>query len=223
MDQPRFNAATIDPAVNPLVAQLAHELSAVLEAGGENTSNAGNAMQSRLLAFAADAEQQLQWAQQRIALLENICETDELTGLLNRRGLRRQMARTLAHAKRYGAFGTVLFIDIDDLAAINRCHGEPVGDAVLRHVARILERQTRASDLLARFGGDEFVLVMERCNQANALMRAHALQAYLEAHPLDLGDITVPVSLRFGCAPMGIASSADQLLGARSPLACARH
>lgn len=224
MGQPRFSIDTIDPAVNPLVAQLAREFSALEPLIGDAAETGGHDTQlSRLLAFAAEAEQQLQWAKRRIAALETICETDELTGLLNRRGLRRQMERTLAHSKRYGEFGTVLFIDIDDLAGINERHGEPVGDAVLRYVARVLERQTRLSDLLARYGGDEFVLVMERCRQNNALIRAEALQAYLDAHPLQLGDLAVPIAVRYGFAPMGGAGSPDQVLGARRAPHSASH
>lgn len=215
MGQPLFSVDTIDPAINPLVAQLARAFSAIEPLEGAGAVDGHEMQMSRLLAFAAEAEQQLQWARRRITTLETICETDELTGLLNRRGLRRQMERTLAHAKRYGEFGTVLFIDIDDLAGINEAYGEPVGDAVLRYVARVLERQTRVSDLLARFGGDEFVLVMERCNQRNALARAEAFQSYLDAHPLRLRDVTIPIAVRYGFAPMGGAGSPDQVLGAR--------
>ncbi len=214
MAQPHFSLESIDPDINPLVAQLARDIAAPGCGAEPDLAPGQDAQTSRLLAFAAEAEQQLQWARRRIAALEGICETDELTGLLNKRGLRRQMERALAHAKRYGTYGTVLFIDIDDLSRINLDHGEPVGDAVLRHVARILERQTRICDLLARYGGDEFVLVMERCSQPNALMRAQSLQDYLRANPLSLGDITVPVSLSYGFAPLG-GGSPDQVLGRR--------
>jgi len=85
---------------------------------------------------------------------------DPLTGLLNRRGLEEWM-----HARGHLS-GTVLFIDLDDFKAVNDCGGHAAGDRTLTAVARIIRRSVRAQDATARFGGDEFVVVLADCDDA---------------------------------------------------------
>ena len=87
---------------------------------------------------------------------------DHLTGLANRRLLTDRLHHALAHAKRDGWRGALMFIDLDDFKDINDLRGHPAGDALLTEAARRLRGAVRESDTVARFGGDEFVILVER-------------------------------------------------------------
>ena len=86
--------------------------------------------------------------------------TDPLTGLLNREGLRRAGERVLAGSRRSAADLTVVLVDLDGFKAVNDRHGHAAGDRLLVDVANAWTRELRPTDLLARYGGDEFVLVL---------------------------------------------------------------
>ena len=86
---------------------------------------------------------------------------DELTGLANRTALRDHLRLGLARNQRYDTDLAVFFLDLDGFKAVNDEHGHGVGDAVLREVAQRLQRALRRADLVARFGGDEFVVLCE--------------------------------------------------------------
>ena len=91
---------------------------------------------------------------------------DELTGLLNRYGLKealRQLDNEQEHA--------VIALDIDQLKAVNDTYGHPIGDEVIASVAELLRKNTRAGDILARIGGDEFVLVLQKMNQPEVTLQ----------------------------------------------------
>src|SRR5215212_9100424 len=106
----------------------------------------------------ADVQHVLDQLDSTILSLEGLSGTDHLTGLPNRRKAERRLAEDLARAKRGGASLTVAVGDIDNFKAINDTHGHQAGDVCLRHVARVIRRNVREGDWLARWGGDEFVL-----------------------------------------------------------------
>src|SRR5262249_59142591 len=81
-------------------------------------------------------------------------ETDPLTDLPNRRGFERELRRSLAYVKRYGASAALLYLDLDGFKAVNDRYGHAAGDAMLKAVAMVLSRHVRDSDLVARIGGD---------------------------------------------------------------------
>jgi diguanylate cyclase (GGDEF)-like protein/PAS domain S-box-containing protein len=93
--------------------------------------------------------------------LTRLARLDPLTGLLNRTSLLECVDEAIAHARRHGQPGALLFCDLDKFKPVNDEHGHAVGDQVLAVVARRLESQVRAGDTTARFGGDEFVIVAE--------------------------------------------------------------
>jgi len=88
-----------------------------------------------------------------------LAQLDALTGLSNRLGLNENLESIIADAQRSGYGLAVHSLDLDHFKAANDLYGHPAGDAILREVARRLTRLTRASDLLVRLGGDEFILV----------------------------------------------------------------
>lgn len=132
-----------------------------------------------LLAYAANAEQQIAVQQARITYLESLSMTDELTGLANRRGFEQALQRILSSAKRYGETGVVAFIDLDRFKRINDTMGHEAGDLVLRHVAALLADNIRLTDTVARMGGDEFVVLLARTDAKNGKKRATILQRLL--------------------------------------------
>ena len=106
----------------------------------------------------ADVQHALDHLDSTIHSLEGLSGTDPLTGLPNRREGEERLGEDLARAKRGGAFLTVAVVDLDAFKAINDTHGHHAGDVCLRHVARVIRRNVREGDWLARWGGDEFVL-----------------------------------------------------------------
>jgi hypothetical protein len=101
---------------------------------------------------------QLEQSRARITDLEAKVDIDPLTELLNRRSFERELKRSVAYVKRYGASAALVYLDLDGFNPVNDRHGHAAGDAVLKAVAAALVRHVRASDLVARVGGDEFVV-----------------------------------------------------------------
>jgi len=91
--------------------------------------------------------------------LQNLAITDELTGLYNRRGFRLMAEQELRHAQRINAETVLLSIDVDNFKAINDTFGHYEGDRVLKLVAKTLNESFRATDIIARWGGDEFIVL----------------------------------------------------------------
>ncbi len=111
-------------------------------------------------AVAAAAERRVAELEARIAHLESQVTTDELTGLLNRRGFLEAFARANAAAQRGGPTGVVMLCDLDGFKQVNDVFGHAEGDDILRRAASVLSRQTRKMDAVGRLGGDEFALLL---------------------------------------------------------------
>jgi diguanylate cyclase (GGDEF)-like protein/PAS domain S-box-containing protein len=132
-------------------------------------------------------------------------DTDDLTGLANRRALGRMLAAALARARAHGLVVGVLMLDLDGFKAVNDRFGHAAGDAALREVAARLRRSVRERDLVARIGGDEFVVILPdlTATEHAAHDAAERIEAAFE-EPLELDG--VDASLR---AAVGVACHPD--------------
>lgn len=114
------------------------------------------------------------------ARIRHLAEHDELTGLLNRRGLASRARRVLLVTRQLGETATILFIDLDNFKLINDGYGHRVGDLALAAAAKRLTERLRAGDLCGRWGGDEFIVLLPRTGPEEAAAVARRLLAHLE-------------------------------------------
>jgi diguanylate cyclase (GGDEF)-like protein len=140
--------------------------------------------------------------------------TDLLTGLANRRHFMEAFERELRRSRRHGrSLGCILF-DMDHFKRINDTYGHLAGDRVLQAAARILGDHLRAGDLLARWGGEEFVALLPDTDHAGSLAMAERCRLALASTPIDVGDETLHVtaSLGLACFPQHDVLRCDDLL-----------
>ena len=153
------------------------------------------------------------------ARIERLSVRDELTSLLNRRHVNATLEREQLKVDRGGAPGCVAMLDIDHFKQINDTYGHAGGDVVLQRFARLAEQSFRGSDLVARWGGEEFLVLMPHTEMASAV---HALQRLLVAvnalsYPSLGSDLRVTVSIGAACfrpgeSPTGLVERADRAL-----------
>lgn len=141
------------------------------------------------------ARQELAEANLKLAVQAH---TDSLTGLHNRRSFEELARREFARAARNGSPLTLLLIDIDHFKQVNDTHGHDVGDKVLQSVAKLAKRELREHDVLARFGGEEFIALLPSLKQDDAYLVAERLRACLAQCRIavnDSTDITITISI----------------------------
>jgi diguanylate cyclase (GGDEF)-like protein len=146
---------------------------------------------------------QLQDSRARILDLEARVDVDPLTDVLNRRSFERELKRSLAYVKRYGTSAALIYIDLDGFKPVNDRHGHGAGDAVLKAIAAALLRNVRASDVVARIGGDEFAVLLWNVDGANAAAKAGALEAAVYGTPVRWNASTLVVGGSAGVALLG--------------------
>ena len=141
--------------------------------------------------------------------------TDHLTSLRNRRYLDKALAREIALMERYGGGCSLIMLDIDDFKRCNDLHGHPAGDSVLRQLARILESHVRQADVVMRYGGEEFIVLLPQTDRKGALDTAERIRRAVRAHPFANGNeasaIPITVSLGIATYPQD-ASEAGELI-----------
>ena len=135
--------------------------------------------------------------------------TDPLTGMPNRRHLERYVGELLEH----GGSGAIAVVDVDRFKAVNTAHGHLAGDSVLRRVAAILTRTLRAADFAARFGGDEFVVVMPGLDPDAGHALADRLAAAVASHNWDQVAPGHRITVTVGLSRLQPGTSFDQAFG----------
>ena len=155
---------------------------------------------------------QLNRAQDELERAQGLALTDPLTTLPNRRGLDVALSRELARARRTGATLCLAVLDIDYFKRINDQFGHAVGDEALKHLADVLQPAVRETDTLARFGGEEFVLVLPDTPLPAAEFTLNRLLRTLERAPLNADGTQVPVRFSAGLAQWAAQESAEHLI-----------
>ncbi len=138
----------------------------------------------------------------RMRQLERRAYRDNLTGLMNRGALDDQLRRQWDWCRRHGACLSVLIVDLDHFKEINDAHGHAAGDAAIRRAADVLARSVRSSDVVARYAGDEFVIVAPGCTPESAVAIADRIRAGLAPTAVTIGDAAsaIPITLSMGIA-----------------------
>ncbi len=155
---------------------------------------------ARLARLRQRARQQRAELAQALARLRESSTRDELTGLVNRRHMQSLLAQEHQRCIRSGQSFCLALLDIDHFKPVNQAHGYPVGDAVLAALAQEAMRQVRLSDVLARWGGEEFLLMMSDTRAPMARGGLERLQTRLAALRMLHGPATVAVTLSAGLA-----------------------
>lgn len=186
-----------------LIAAAGAVASRLVEACKPGETLAGASLLERALAAAGEVEQRLAEQKVRIAYLETLTLTDEMTGLLNRRGFLSQLRRALAGSKRYGDLGVLVFCDLDDFKAINDTYGHAIGDEVLRQTAKFLEANLRETDIVGRLGGDEFAVLMTQTTWGDGFKRAQGLNRIINRHLVNCAGNQIQLRVSFGVEPFG--------------------
>ena len=146
---------------------------------------------------------------------------DPLTGLHNRRFAEERLCAEMAQAQRNGTSLTVLMLDLNDLKNINDNHGHETGDLALKRFAQRLREATRGSDLAARIGGDEFVVVLPECHVRGVLQileRLRPLEIELEAGRISFSYSVGQTDYKIGETPAELLRRADHALYAEKKI-----
>lgn len=156
---------------------------------------------TRALRLVSEANDMLIAQRGKIDNLESIVSRDEMTGLLNRRGLEEQLSRELSRVRRGQSKGcTMVLFDLDGFKAINDNYGHPAGDAAIRKVGEFFDKTVRETDVMARLGGDEFALILTDIDDEQAKRRAIALAEGLNKLSVNWNNNVIPLHGSYGLA-----------------------
>ena len=154
-------------------------------------------------------------ADNRAQELAHAAALDSLTGLYNRRYFETRIAEEIQRARRYGLDLAMLIVDADDFKAVNDRLGHLTGDRVLKTMADLLRRSVRAFDVCARFGGEEFAIVLPGSDAKSATLSAERIRHRIEAYPFDEELLTPGIrpTISVGGAILSAEATAQDLIG----------
>jgi len=132
---------------------------------------------------------------------------DPLTAILNRRAFMLEYERELSRCKREQTGLALAIFDLDHFKDVNDSYGHVVGDQVLRHVADTLRASLRGHDVLGRYGGEEFALLMPGADTAAAMAGTERARLAVGERPIEAGRLSVPITVSAGVAVYGLDGS----------------
>lgn len=150
--------------------------------------------------FAMALAKQLHIREEARRRAEHLAAYDPLTGLRNRRSFHEEAHRLWREAVHRGQALSVVVADIDHFKAINDSYGHPVGDAALVHIAAQFRARMRTGDVIARWGGEELILLLPDTDPRQAAVLAERIRLAVEQAPLDHEDGRIPITVSFGVA-----------------------
>jgi diguanylate cyclase (GGDEF)-like protein len=133
--------------------------------------------------------------------IREMVHRDGLTGVLNHATLMAELEHAIAYSSRHGEALSFLMLDLDHFKRVNDTWGHLVGDQVLQHVARVFRAGVRGSDMLGRYGGEEFAIILRKCPPANGRAIAEKLRTMLKESPLKgVGGPEISLQVSIGVA-----------------------
>jgi len=160
----------------------------------------------RVVRYAIERKQIGEALEEANRRLEELATTDDLTGLANRRRFMEALKLEVERSRRHGSDLALAMIDIDSFKAINDTYGHAFGDRVLVQVAKALRGDARVTDLAARYGGDEFMVLMPETRVEEALGAVERMRKRIAERPVSDGKRTLPISVSAGIS----AAEADR-------------
>jgi diguanylate cyclase (GGDEF)-like protein len=207
---------------SPLDTRLAHLVAAHVSSALHNILT-----QQRLAEASCRLRDQERKLAEMVAQLQELAHKDDLTGLNNKRSLLAQLDSEISRSRRYGGELSCLMIDLDGFKPINDTFGHLAGDQVLRQLGDLFLSCCRDSDFIARYGGDEFTVVLPQTGAQGAACAAEKLRAKVKEHlfAVDTGQ-HVSLSLSIGvvtCSEKTRLESSEILARADAALYCAKR
>lgn len=145
-------------------------------------------------------------------LLEETARTDFLTKLINRRAMHRILQSEMARVERTGGVFSLILVDIDFFKNVNDQFGHDIGDNVLIALSRVFEKSTREQDMVSRWGGEEFLILLPSTSEADAVEQAERLRQLLDSDTLQIERYPHRVTASFGVCEFAVGQSLEFLL-----------
>ncbi len=165
-----------------------------------------------ILTMAQELEDAISKLKSEKEQFEELALKDPLTGLNNRRAFISESNRILDLAKRHGEPLSLLMLDIDNFKKINDTYGHDVGDLVLKKLAEVIKKNVRSSDIPARFGGEEFVILLPKTDEKGALLVAERIRKDFRNASVQVDGKNVWTSVSIGVAAFGGSEDLDALV-----------
>ncbi|NVN98708.1 MAG: diguanylate cyclase [Geobacteraceae bacterium] len=150
----------------------------------------------------------------RYSVAKDLLNIDELTGLYNYRYLEIALEREMKRAERYGLSMSVIFLDVDMLKLVNDTYGHLVGSRVLKEVASVIKSSVREVDIVIRYGGDEYTIILIETGKQGAAIVAERIRKTIANQNFILGEnleVKLTASLGFACYPEDTKSKLELL------------
>lgn len=135
--------------------------------------------------------------------MQKVASTDPLTGILNRRAFFDISEKVSKLASRNKETLSLMILDIDHFKHVNDTYGHLIGDEIIKYLVERVEKEVRASDIFARFGGEEFIILLPNTDEMGAFTLADKIREMVEIHPYIDGKLTISFTISIGIAELG--------------------